>query len=56
MIPVVDYGRIERIKINNDTIPFNTATLIYMGIFLLTGLILFTRYQKKNKPNFFSSL
>ncbi len=56
MIPVVDYDRIERIKVPNETIPFNTATLIYLGIFLLTGLILFTRYQRKNKPNFFSAL
>lgn len=56
MIPVVDYDRIERIKISNDPIPFNTATLIYLGIFLLAGLILFTRYQKKNQPKFFSAL
>ena len=56
MIPVVDYDRIERIKVPNETIPFNTATLIYLGIFLLAGLVLFMRYQKKNQPTFFSAL
>ena len=53
--PVVDYDRIERLKISNEVLPFNTATLIYLGIFLLTGLILFKRYQDKNQPVVFSN-
>lgn len=54
-IPVVDYDRLERLKISNEIIPFNTITLIYLAIFLVAGLVLFKRYQDKNQPIVFSN-
>ena len=54
-IPVVDYDRIERLKISNETLPFNTATLLYLGVFLLGALILFKRYQDKQQTVVFSN-
>lgn len=54
-IPVVDYDRLERLKISNEVVPFNTATLIYLAIFLVAGLVLFKRYQDKHQPIVFSN-
>lgn len=54
-VPVVDHERLKRLSIKNEIVPFNLATMIYLGVFVLTGLILFKRYQDKNRPTVFSS-